>query len=157
MSCQSYFLNLVARRDYSASELRKKGQEKGFEPDEIQEAIAYLQEQGYQSDVRLVENLILSSQKKYGKSVIKRKCFEKGIPADVFEQVWAESPPEPESDETGHLGDLKAKVMRKYKIDTFQAIDPKTKTKLCSYLQYRGFNPFEILRQWQREEEENDE
>ncbi|HIK27382.1 MAG: recombination regulator RecX [Oscillatoriaceae bacterium SKW80] len=148
MSCQSYFMNLLARRDYSVSELCKKGEEKGFEPEEIQEALTYLQEQGYQSDRRLVENIILSCQKKYGKSVIKRKCFEKGISADIFEQVWAEYTPESEC-ETGYLDVLKAKVMRKYKIDNFNKIDQKTKNKLYNYLRYRGFNPFEILRRWQ--------
>lgn len=151
MSCQSYFMNLLARRDYSVSELCKKGEEKGFSPEEIQEALAYLQERGYQSDRRLVENIILSCQKKYGKSVIKRKCFEKGISADIFEQVWAEYTLESESDKTVQLDYLKAKVMRKYKIDNFNKIDQKTKNKLYNYLHYRGFNPFEILRQWQQD------
>jgi regulatory protein len=95
--------------------------------------------------------MIAFYQGKYGKSVIKRKCREKGITADVFDQMWESKA---EDEETGELVDLKAKVMRKYKIDDFLSIEPKTKAKLWNYLQYRGFKPSEILAQWQREQEE---
>mgnify|MGYP002777313088 CR=1 FL=1 len=152
MACSDYFLRLLSRREYSASELLKKGREKGFDPGEIEDAINELQQKDYQSDIRLVNSLIDSSKGKYGKSMLKRKCFEKGISAELFEQVWSEKN---ESDSTNDLDDLKNKVMRKYKLDAFQNIDPKTKSKLWSYLQYRGFNPYELLTQWQSEEEDD--
>ena len=151
MTCLDYFYQLLSRRDYSAYELTKKGREKGFEQDEITEAIQELQSKDYQSDTRLVESMITSCQGKYGKSVIKRKCREKGINADVFEEIWEAQIDE---EQTGELDDLKAKVMRKYKIDDFLEIDAKTKAKLWNYLQYRGFNPSEVLTQWQREQQE---
>jgi regulatory protein len=151
MSCIDYFYLLLARREYSTRELEKKGKEKGFDENEIAEAINHLQNLGYQSDARLVESLISSSQGKYGKSMVKRKCLEKGISSDVFEQVWlAQEEPE----ETNDLTELKAKIMRKYKITNFANLDPKTKSKLVNYLQYRGFNPWQILTQWQKEEAE---
>lgn len=155
-SCIDYFYNILSRRDYSAAELRKKGQEKGFEQDEILEALSYLQEMGAQSDFKLAANLISSYQKKYGKSVMRRKCLEKGIAVDLFEQVWNEHLEQMDGEETEQLSELKAKVMRKYSIDTFRQLDPKTKSKLWNYLQYRGFNPFELLEKWQIEEEEAD-
>ncbi len=151
MTCIDYFYQLLARRDYSAHELTKKAQEKGFDLSEATEAIQELQSKDYQSDTRLVESMIAFYQGKYGKSVIKRKCREKGITADVFDQIWESKA---EDEETGELVDLKAKVMRKYKIDDFLSIEPKTKAKLWNYLQYRGFKPNEILAQWQREQEE---
>ena len=151
MTCLDYFYQLLSRRDYSAYELTKKAREKGFEQDEITEAIQELQAKDYQSDTRLVESMISSYQGKYGKSVIKRKCREKGINADVFEEIWEAQIDE---EQTGELDDLKAKVMRKYKIDDFLEIDAKTKAKLWNYLQYRGFNPSEVLTQWQREQQE---
>ncbi|HBL15011.1 MAG TPA: RecX family transcriptional regulator [Cyanobacteria bacterium UBA11162] len=151
MTCSDYFYRLLARRDYSAYELSQKAKEKGFEPNEIAEALEELQSQDYQSDTRFVESMITSYQGKYGKAVIKRKCREKGISADVFEQIWES---QTEGEETGELDALKAKVMRKYKIDNFQIRDPKIKAKIWSYLQYRGFNPSEILSQWQQEEDE---
>ena len=151
MTCIDYFYKLLTYRDYSAYELTKKAKEKGFKENEITEAIQELQRKNYQSDTRLVESMIASYKGKYGKSVIKRKCREKGISADVFEQIWQS---QTEGEDTGELDDLKAKVMRKYKIDDFLSIEPKTKAKLWSYLQYRGFNPSEVLAHWQREQEE---
>ena len=149
MTCLNYFYQLLSRREYSVRELEKKGQDKGFEQSEIAEAINHLQNLGYQSDIRLVESLIASSQGKFGKSMVKRKCFEKGIATDVFEQVWSA---QEENEETDDLANLKAKIMRKYHIADFGNIDPKTKAKLVNYLQYRGFNAWQILAQWQEDE-----
>ncbi len=156
MSCLDYFFRLISRRDYSAYELLKKGQLKGFEPNEVSEAINYLQLKDYQSDTRLVANLIAYSQGKYGKSMVRRKCMEKGISSELFEQVWSEQIEAEESEDTNELGGLKEKVMRKYKIDDFQSIDQKTKAKLLNYLQYRGFNAFDVLKQWQRQQAEGE-
>lgn len=150
MTCHDYLFGLLARREYSAYELLKKGQEKGFDKSEIIDALNDLQFKDYQSDTRLAASLISSATGKYGKSVVKRKCLEKGIAVDVFEQIWLE---QAENGETGELVSLKAKVMRKYKLNDFQTIEPKTKAKICNYLKYRGFNPFEVIEQWQREEE----
>lgn len=152
MSCLDYFYFLLSRKDYSASELRKKGQEKGFGNEEILEAIAQIQDRGYQSDTRLVANSIASASGKYGKSAVKRKCLQKGIASDLFEQVWEEEVSENLDTEAEKLAGLKAKVMRKYKIDAWDRVEPKTKGKVLNYLQYRGFNAFEIWRQWQTED-----
>jgi regulatory protein len=152
MSCLDYFYFLLSRKDYSASELRKKGQEKGFDNEEILEAIAQIQDRGYQSDTRLVANSIASAAGKYGKSAVKRKCLQKGIASDLFEEVWESELSENLDSETEKLAGLKAKVMRKYKIDAWDKVDQKTKGKVLNYLQYRGFNAFEIWRQWQTED-----
>jgi len=142
-------------KDYSASELRKKGQEKGFGNEEILEAIAQIQDRGYQSDTRLVANSIASAAGKYGKSAVKRKCLQKGISSDLFEQVWEEEIAENLDSEAQRLAELKAKVMRKYKIEAWGKVDQKTKGKVLNYLQYRGFNGFEMWRQWETEDEED--
>jgi len=151
MTCLDYFYYLLSRREYSAYQLTKKAQEKKFEQPEITKALEELQSKDYQSDTRVVEGMIASCQGKYGKSMIKRKCREKGITADLFDEIWQA---QTEEEETENLDDLKAKVMRKYKIDDFFSIEPKTKSKLWNYLQYRGFNPGKVLAQWQREQEE---
>ncbi|MEQ9550033.1 MAG: regulatory protein RecX [Coleofasciculus sp. G3-WIS-01] len=151
MTCIDYLCKLLARRDYSVFELTKKAQEKGFDVTDITESIEKLQRLNYQSDTRFVESMITSYRGKYGKVVIKRKCREKGIDSEFFEQIWQS---QTEDEEPGKLDSLKAKVMRKYKITDFHNIDPKTKPKVWNYLQYRGFNPGEILAQWQREQDE---
>ncbi len=118
------------------------------------EAIAQIQDRGYQSDTRLVANSIASAAGKYGKSAVKRKCLQKGISSDLFEEVWEEEIAENLDSEAQRLAELKAKVMRKYKIDAWDKVDQKTKGKVLNYLQYRGFNGFEMWRQWQTEDEE---
>ena len=155
MTCFSYFLRLLSRREYSTSELLQKGKEKGFEQSEITKSIDDLQSKGYQSDTRLVIQIISSSQSRYGKFVVRRKCLDKGIAADIFDQLWMEQQETPENEVTDELADLKAKVMRKYKIEDLQNIEPKIKAKVLNYLKYRGFNAFEVLQQWQKEEELN--
>lgn len=151
MTCFDYFCRLLSRREYSVFELTKKAQEKGFNSNDIAGSLEKLQSLNYQSDERFVESMITSYRGKYGKVVIKRKCREKGINPEFFEKIWHS---QAEDEESGELDGLKAKVVRKYKIADFHNIDPKTKAKVWNYLQYRGFNPGEVLAQWQREQDE---
>lgn len=152
MKCFEYFLRLLSRREYSVGELLKKGKEKGFTQEEIAVTIDTLQSQDYQSDRRLVTMLIAASQGRYGKSMVKRKCLEKGVAIDLFEQIWMEQKQVHEEDAIDELSNLKAKVIRKYKIQDIHNIEPKTKSKLLNYLRYRGFSAFEVLRKWQEDE-----
>jgi len=149
MDCQTYFFRLLARREYSTEELRKKGREKGFEETEIAETLEHLQEIHAQSDRRVAESFILGYQGKYGKPKIKQKCREKGISQSLFEQTWEQLADQLESED---LSGLKEKVMRKYHLTQFSNLDSKTKRRVCNFLQYRGFNPFQLLKQWQTEE-----
>jgi len=149
MDCQTYFFQLLARRDYSSRELTTKGIEKGFSETEIAETLEHLQEINAQSDGRVAEGLILGYQGKYGKPKIKQKCREKGISPTLFEQRWDQLADQLEQD---NLSELKAKVMRKYHLTQFSHLSPKTKRRVCNFLQYRGFNPFQLLKQWQTEE-----
>ncbi len=149
MTCQTYFNLLLSRRDYSVKELEKKAQEKGFSLEEIAETIAHLQSLGYQSDRRLASTLIESGKGKYGKAALRRKCLSKGISSETFEQAWQEQPEPP--DNLAETQDLQAKVERKYKITDWANLDPQTQTKVYRYLQYRGFNPTEVLAYWREE------
>ena len=74
------------------------------------------------------------------------------IASDLFEQVWEEEISENLDSSAEKLAGLKAKVMRKYKIEDWDQVEPKTKGKVLNYLQYRGFNAFEIWREWQTED-----
>lgn len=146
MNCQTYFFRLLARREYSAEELKKKGLEKGWKATEINETLEYLQEINAQSDLRVVEGMILGYLGKYGKPKIRQKCREKGIDNELFEETWEKLS---DQTETEDLSALKAKVMRKYNLTQFNDLDPKTKRRVGNFLQYRGFNPFQVLKQWE--------
>jgi len=146
MTCQTYLNLLLSRRDYSVKELEKKAQDKGFSLEEITEAIAHLQDLGYQSDRRLASNLIEGGKGKYGKAGIRRKCLNKGISPETFEQVWHQQPEPP--DDLAETQALQAKVERKYKITDWTDLDRQTQAKVYRYLQYRGFNATEVLDYW---------
>lgn len=152
MKCYEYFLRLLSRREYSAVELQKKAQEKDFLPLEIATALEQVQSYDYQSDRRLVSSLIATAQGKYGKTMIWRKCYQKGIDRDLFEEIWQETVAE-EDTNTNNWNELREKVKRRYKVENFHHLDPKTKAKIANFLQYRGFKPWELLALWQREED----
>ncbi len=149
MNCQTYFSQLLARREYSTEELTKKGLAKGFGEQEIVETLETLQELNLQSDVRVAEDMILGYQGKYGKRKIKQKCQQKGISEELFEQTWEQLADQMEDQD---LSELKAKVMRKYNLQQFSNLNPKTKRQVCNFLQYRGFNPLQLLSQWESEQ-----
>ncbi len=153
--CYEYFLRLLTRREYSAAELQKKATEKGFPPEDITPALEQLQNYDYQSDRRLVSGLITAAEGKYGKSVVWRKCYTKGINRDLFEEIWSATIPEADSPEE-QWQELREKVQRRYKITSFQNLDPKTKGKIANFLQYRGFKPWEMLNLWQQEDHDRE-
>ena len=152
MKCYEYFLQLLARREYSVAELHKKAQGKGFLPPDIAAALEQVQRYDYQSDRRLVNSLIATNQSKYGKTMIWRKCYQKGIDRELFEEVWQEIIAE-EDASSHHWHELKEKVKRRYQVENFQHLDPKTKAKIANFLQYRGFKPWQLLEIWQQEED----
>lgn len=154
MKCYDYFLYLLTRREYSAAELEKKAQAKGYEVADITAALEQVQRYDYQSDRRLVSSLITAAQGKYGKTMVWRKCYAKGIKRELFEEVWEEVWLETTAGEESEnpWDELKEKVKRRYKLDSFQQLDPKTKAKIANFLQYRGFKPWELLALWEQEE-----
>jgi len=152
MKCYEYFVKLLSRKEYSVVELQKKAREKGFLAPDIAAALEQVQSYDYQSDRRLVSSLIATSQGKYGKTMIWHKCYQKGIDRDLFEELWQETVAG-EDATLDNWQELKEKVMRRYKIENFQQLDPKTKSKIANFLQYRGFKPWELLALWQQQED----
>ncbi|ERN40484.1 hypothetical protein KR51_00030300 [Rubidibacter lacunae KORDI 51-2] len=145
--CQSYFLRLLARRDYSARELERKASSKGYAPADIADAIAEVRGRDFQSDLRTAEGIIEAARGRYGPTAVRRKCLEKGIAAEVFEHAWDDVASD--RDFEAELEQVKAKAMRQYRLDGFDNLDPATTRKLANFLQYRGFNAFAVLAQWQ--------
>ena len=66
--CLQRTLMLLTQRDHSVRELNNKLSAKGFDANEIEEAIHKCQEYGYQSDERFAQSFINARiQKGYGK------------------------------------------------------------------------------------------
>jgi SOS response regulatory protein OraA/RecX len=146
-----YYLNLLKKRDYSYHELEQKARRKTYTPETTEQVLLELQSIKFIDDQRLAENLVRAYHGSKGLNWIKNKLRQKFIASDIIKEVLAEET------EMAPTPELKENLRRKYKLTNLQDLDQKTKAKLLGNLQRKGFtNPFEILRQWQ-EEEENEE
>jgi regulatory protein len=80
-------LKLLAIREHSAAELRRKLRAKGFAEALAGEAVAALQDQGLQSDQRFAEVFVRSRLSKgYGPVRIRRDLYQRGIGDDVIDE-----------------------------------------------------------------------
>ncbi|WP_457622352.1 regulatory protein RecX [Persephonella sp.] len=76
----SYAFKLLSKRDYFSSELKDKLIKKGFDSEEANSIVQYLEDKGYINDLELRERLS-NVLKEKGKSplYIKKKFYSKGI------------------------------------------------------------------------------
>ncbi|MFH4354123.1 MAG: regulatory protein RecX [Neisseriaceae bacterium] len=81
---KQYLFSLLARREYSAAELRQKLAQMGGEPSQIEVLLAEFKAKGWQSDTRCIQNIILSKQKRYGNLRLIQELQGKGIDASCY-------------------------------------------------------------------------
>ncbi len=130
-------LHLLARRDHSSAELTRKLDARGFPPQEIETAIARLQQLAYLDDRRYAEQWAARAVRE-GKAVGPRLRLElrrRGIPPDAIDAALAAC--SEELDERQSIADLLAR--------RFAGFDPATaapneKRRLIGWFQRRGFS-----------------
>lgn len=121
-------MNLLARREYSVLELERKLGELPY----FDEALARLQGQGLQSDLRFAESYLRSkSQQGRGPVRIRQELRQKGIPDAVIAGVFAEQ----KIDWFAIAADV---YQRKYK--DIPSVDIREKAKRARFLSGRGFS-----------------
>jgi regulatory protein len=138
-----YCLYLLKRRDYSETELRRKGALKKYEQEVIDEIITKLQSQKYQSDERCAESIWHQYKDIRGPVWIKQKFMLKGIDTKYLAPLLVDQPKD--------YSKLKTIVMQKYKLDSFQNMDPKMYGKVGRFILSRGYS-LEALSQWRSED-----
>lgn len=84
-------VRLLATREYSQAELRRKMQQWQVQPDQMARAIDMLHAQGLQSDSRFLEMLVRSKAARgYGPNVIRQLAMQHQLPrAEVQQQLQA--------------------------------------------------------------------
>jgi regulatory protein len=130
-------LRLLARRDHSREEMRRKLQAREFTPQEIEKALGWLEEREMLDDRRYAQKLAISlaREKLLGPQRVSQKLFQKGIPAE-----WAKEAME-KPDELLAAGERLRMVMRmKLKGRNPEEIFPKERRKLAGFLRQRGFS-----------------
>ena len=130
-------LNLLARRDHSIAELKRKLAARGFPDIQVVDALERLSRQGYLDDRRFAERWAESALRG-GKGFGVRLLLElqrRGVDRETAAEVVAGA-----SSEHGELQLLAAVVAKR-----FSAFDPvsaaqKERQRVYAYLQRRGFS-----------------
>jgi regulatory protein len=124
-------IRMLARREHSAFELRRKLQQKGIGEAEIEEAIVRLQQEGLLSDQRYAESYIhMRKNKGYGPQRIALELKERGVAESDFRHHLY-------SDAIDWAAVLNTAYAKKY--GDRACTDYQEKAKRVRYLQYRGF------------------
>lgn len=124
-------LGLLARREHSAAELKRKLLQKGCAADEIVSGLSELQAEGALSDRRFTEAYVhMRRNRGYGPLRIMAELREKGISADLADEYLNHEEHEWQSV-------LHQQYTRKY--GNQPPADYQDKSKRIGYLQARGF------------------
>ena len=137
-SIRNTAMNLLARREHSASELLQKLKQRDHDTDEILQVIEQLQADSLQSDARFAESFI-NQRVNSGRGPVKirHELRQKGVSEDITESLL-----EPFADQwQAHMVDQR---IRKFGSDI--PADYAQKMKQARFLQNRGFSPESVMR-----------
>jgi regulatory protein len=141
-SCYGKALQILARRDHSCSELRKKLNSRGFEEPVIETVIRECRRLNYLNDTRFTELYVNQLQRKgFGINGIKHKLYAKGIPEKVFQDKLA-----PHGTDNAQRELCRRVLAKKIKPIAGESPSESQAPKLYRYLLNRGF-PSHIIRQ----------
>lgn len=129
-------VRMLARREHSAFELRRKLQQRNFVETDIEQAIEQLGQEGLLSDQRFAEAYIyMRKNKGYGPVRIALELKERGVAEDDFRPYLY-------ADDLDWSAALDAAYEKKYGHRSCD--DYQEKARRTRYLQYRGFALDEI-------------
>lgn len=85
-------LGLLTRREHSAFEMQRKLLQRDFDPAVIDEVIARLAEQGWQSDARFAAAYIrMRVERGYGHAAIRAELGQRGVAQGVIQSAFDET------------------------------------------------------------------
>jgi len=122
---------MLARREHSAFEIRRKLKQKDIDEAEIEQAVERLQQEGLLSDQRYAESYIqMRKGKGYGPLRIALELKERGVDESVYGYYLYDG-----DIDWGSV--LEAACEKKYSNSRYE--NYREKAKRIRYLQYRGF------------------
>ncbi len=138
MSARNKAMDLLARREHSAYELRQKLKQREFDSDEIELALEVLQQKKLQSDARFTESYT-NHRVNAGLGPVKivHELRQKGVDSVIIDEHMSAL-----SNDWNEL--LERQRIKKYgqEIPT----DYAQKMKQARFLQNRGFSPESVMR-----------
>jgi regulatory protein len=141
-SCFDCALRVLALRDHSAAELRRKLKTKGYEEAEIEGSIARLLELSYLDDARFARSFVESSIRNgrgYG-ARLKLELARRGVAGDIVQETLAQA-----SEEFGEAATLARTIERRFAGFDPDTASDKERRKVVAYLQRKGFSLSAIL------------
>ena len=143
-------LRVLALRDHSEAELRRKLAAKGYLEEDVEESVARLKELGYLDELRFARRFASSALRNgrgYG-SRLKMDLARRGVAQAIVNEVLGEL--SQEFSEAELLRDIMA---RRYAgFDPATATD-KEKRRVVGYLQRKGFSLCAIFRELKAQED----
>lgn len=122
-----YMVWLLSRQDYSAKALRDKLLSKEYPLEEVEAALAWAQENSYQSDERYARVRANSTAQKHGNRRLTMGLQQKGISSDLAKAQLENLAPEEER---------VLNVIRKFE---GKPLTPELRQKIYRFLGSRGF------------------
>ena len=134
---KTYLFRLLSRRLYSCAEVRKKLNDRGYEPELIEKIITEFINQDWLDDTQFATQWVESRIrfKPRGIALIRRELIQKGIAKEVITEVLAKY-----TDSEAEF-DRALTALKKKKNYTTEPDRIKRKRKIYAYLARRGFNP----------------
>jgi regulatory protein len=124
-------MDLLARREHSVAELRRKLLDKGYDKTAVDEQLQTLERENLLSDRRFTESYVnYRSKKGFGPLRIKQELKEKGISEALSLEYLDDS----------EFWRSLAKNVREKRFGATPPRDYKDKARQLRFLQYRGFN-----------------
>lgn len=126
-------IRLLAQREHSREELRRKLQSRGAECELLEQVLDGLQQQRLQSDERFVEQYVESRRRKgYGPIRIRQELRQRGLD-DAEIDAWLD----PRDEAWEEL--MREAAQRKY--GSRPVTDYRERARRARFLEYRGFEP----------------
>ncbi|WP_456296652.1 recombination regulator RecX [Vibrio sp. AK197] len=132
LSVKEMAIQLLSRRDHGEHELAQKLTQKGYESDDVQEAIAFCQRHHYLDDLRFAKSQVRQHVGKgHGERRIRQELNQKRVAESVIDQAFAAEPQD-------WFELAKSAADKKFK--GIPAKDQKEYAKRVRFLQYRGYS-----------------
>ncbi len=134
-TCLETAIQLLSRRDHGRIELFRKLMSKGFDDDEVDQAVQACEQYGYLDDVRYTQGMIRHHiAKGHGEQRIYQSLKQKQIDESIIAEQLAEL-------DVDWVELATSTAERKLGISIEEPVkDPKVYAKQVRFLQYRGFN-----------------
>jgi regulatory protein len=136
-------LRMLARREYSRSELERRLAPFTEDPAEISELLADFERRGWLSESRVVEQVLASRRRRFGAQRIAHELREKGLSDTAIAAAQSQL-------KESELETARAIWMKKFGVVPANARD---KARQLRFLQGRGFG-LEVIRRLLRDIEE---